>query len=125
MKLCREFDQAINAICLYEYLRVPNDVELNRINKLHCKVHGVDEILGSLDCTHRIWKNCPKEWAGFYKGNENTPSIVLEVISDYHMFIWHTSYGYVGTLNDKIIFDLSPFQQRLMDGSFEDNEKPA
>ncbi|KAL7461506.1 hypothetical protein ACHAXS_001925, partial [Conticribra weissflogii] len=68
-------------------------------------------MLGSLDCTHTIWKNCPKAWAGSYKGKENSPSIVLEGISDYHMFFWHASYGYAGTLNDKTIFDLSPFQQ--------------
>ncbi|KAL7473996.1 hypothetical protein ACHAW6_000425 [Cyclotella cf. meneghiniana] len=31
-------------------------------------------------------KNCPKAWAGSYQGKENNPSIVLEGISDYHMF---------------------------------------
>ncbi len=106
-------------------MRVPNDVNLKRINKLHCNIQGVDGILGSCDCTHTIWKNCPKAWAGSYRGKENTPSIVLKDISDYHMFFWHASYGYAGTLNDKTIFDLSPFQQCLLDGSFEDNEKSA
>ena len=38
------------------------------------------------------------------------------------MFFWHSSYGYAGTLNDKTIFDLSPFQECLLDGSFEERE---
>ena len=47
---------------------------------------------------------------------------MFEGISDYHMFFWHASYGYAGTLNDKTIFDLSPFQECLLDGSFEEKE---
>ncbi len=98
---------------------------LKESTKLHCEVHGVDGMLGSLDSACTIWKNCPKAWAGSYKGKENSPSIVLEGISDYHMFFWHASYGYAGTLNDKTIFDLSPFQQCLLDGLFQENKKSA
>ncbi|KAL7479298.1 hypothetical protein ACHAW6_005034, partial [Cyclotella cf. meneghiniana] len=60
-------------------------------------------------------------WAGSYQGKENNPSIVLEGISDYHIF-WHASCGYAGTLNNKTIFDLSPFQECLLDGSSEEKE---
>ena len=116
MKLCREFDRAIQALYMKEYLRVPDEVDLRNINELHRHVHGVDGMLGSLDCSHTIWKNCPKAWAGSYQGKENNPSIVLEGISDHHMFFWHASYGYAGTLNDKTIFDLSPFQEWLSSG---------
>ncbi len=79
-------------------------------------------MLGPLDCTHIIWKNCPQAWAGSYKGNKNSPSIVQEGISDYHMFFWHASCGYAGTLNDKTIFDLSPFQQCFLDGLFQEKK---
>ncbi len=122
MKLCREFDSSIHALYMCEHLRVPDKIDLQNINKLHRDDHGIDGMLGSLDCSHTIWKNCPKAWAGSHQGKENSPSIVLEGISDYHMFIWHASYGYVGTLNDKTIFDLSPFQECLLDGSFEQRE---
>ncbi|KAL7474115.1 hypothetical protein ACHAW6_000108, partial [Cyclotella cf. meneghiniana] len=105
-----------------EYLQVPNEVDLHNINQLHCHVHGVDNMLGSLNCSHTIWKNCPKAWAGSYQGKEKKPSIVLEGISDYHMYFCHASYGYTGILNDKTIFDLSPFQKCLLDGSFEEKE---
>ncbi len=86
MKLCREFDHAIQALYMKDYLQVPDEVDLHNINQLYCHVHGVDSMLGSLDCSHMSWKNCPKAWAGSYQGKENNPSIVLEGISDYHMF---------------------------------------
>jgi Plant transposon protein len=30
----------------------------------------VDELIGSLDCTHTFWRNCPKAWARSFKGKE-------------------------------------------------------
>ena len=125
MKLCCEFDNAVKTIYMREFLRVPDDVDLRNIEKLHLDIHGVHGILGSLDCFHKKWKNCPKALAGSYQGKENSPSVVLEGISDYHMFFWHASYGYAGTLNDKTIFDLSPFQECLLDGSFEERERKS
>ncbi|KAL7481288.1 hypothetical protein ACHAW6_006973 [Cyclotella cf. meneghiniana] len=77
-------------------------------------------MMGSLDCSRTIWKSCPKAWAGSYQGKENDPSIMLEGI--YHMFFWHASYGNAAILNDKTIFDLSPCQECLLDGSFEEKE---
>ncbi|KAL7475092.1 hypothetical protein ACHAW6_001021, partial [Cyclotella cf. meneghiniana] len=79
-------------------------------------------MLGSLDSSHTIWKNCPKAWTGSYQGRENNPDIVLEGILDYHLFFWHASYGYAGILNDKTIFDVSPCQKCLLEDSFKDKE---
>ncbi len=55
-----------------------------------------------------------KAWAQSYKGKENTPSIVLEGISDYHMIFWHASYGYASTLNENTIYDLSPILEMYL-----------
>ena len=87
MRLCREFDHVIQVLYMKDYLWVPNEVDLHHINQLHCNVHGVDSMLGSPDCSHMIWKNCPKAWAGSYQGKQNNPSIVMEGFSDYHMFL--------------------------------------
>ncbi len=67
MRLCRDLDYAIQVLYMKEYLQVPNEVDLHNINQLHCHVHGVDNMLGSLNCLHTIWKNCPKAWAGSYQ----------------------------------------------------------
>jgi hypothetical protein len=49
----------------------------------------------------------------------------MEAICDYHLFFWHVSYGYAGTLNDLNILNLSPLLGRLVDGSFVELEKEA
>jgi hypothetical protein len=115
---CGQFDSAIKLV-YGGFIRFPSTTDLNRISKLHRCIHGVSGMLGSLDCTHTYWKNCPKAWQGSYKGKENKPSIVLEAMCDYHGFLWHVSYGYSGTLNDRTILDLSPLLERLIDGSFD------
>ena len=83
-------------------------------------------MIGSLDCMHTYWKNCPVGWQQSYQGKDKgTSTIVLEAIADHYLWFWHASYGYAGTLNDKNILNLSPFHARLMDGSFDGLEKDA
>jgi hypothetical protein len=122
---CIEFDRIIKRIYANKFLKLPSAQEVKSIVNLHKKVHGVDGMIGSLDCSHTIWKNCPKAWQGSYKGKGPKPSIVMEAICDYHLFFWHVSYGYAGTLNDLNILNLSPLLGRLVDGSFVELEKEA
>jgi hypothetical protein len=117
-KCCIEFDRAIIYIYTEEYLRVPTQHDVNRIEQLHRMVHGISGMFGSLDCMHTYWKNCPYGWQGSYKGKEKRPSIVLEAICDYHLWFWHGAYGYAGTMNDLSILSMSPFLGKLVDGSF-------
>jgi Plant transposon protein len=65
-----------------------------------------------------FWKNCPKAWAGSFKGKEEKPSLVLEAVADYQLFFWHAAYGFSGNLNDVTILSHSPLLERLVDGSF-------
>ena len=48
MILCREFDHAIQALYMKDYLQVPDEVDLQNINELHQHVRGVDGMQGSL-----------------------------------------------------------------------------
>ena len=80
-------------------------------------------MIGSLDCSHTWWKNCPVAWQGSFKGKEKKPSIVLEAMCDYHMYFWHTSYGYCGTLNDINVLSLSPLFESMIDGTIEEKER--
>lgn len=122
---CIEFDKAIRRCYEHMYLKLPTALDLKRICALHKNVHIVDGLVGSLDCCHTFWKNCPKAWAGSYKGKEKKPSIVLEAVADYHLFLWHASYGYTGNLNDLTILSLSPLLDRMVDGTIHDLEKEA
>jgi Plant transposon protein len=101
-----------------EYVRLPTAGDLKSIEKLHSNKHGINGMFGSLDCMHVYWKNCPVAWQGQYKGKGAKPSIVLEAIADHHLWFWHSSFGYAGTLNDLNILSLSPFIESLTNGNF-------
>jgi hypothetical protein len=122
---CKVFDQVIRDLYSSEYLRKPTKADLKSLSKLHKSVHRFPGMFGSLDCMHTFWKNCPVAWQGSYKGNEKKASIVLEAISDYHMWFWHAGYGYAGALNDTTILSLSPFMSSLLDGTFDELESDA
>jgi hypothetical protein len=116
-------------IALYneEYLHSPSQSDLQQIVKLHKYIHGVDGMFGSLDCMHTHWKNCPTAWQGSFKSGKNStgPTVVLEAIADYHLWFWHASFGYAGSLNDLNILNLSPFLDKLVDGSFQKDEQES
>jgi hypothetical protein len=88
------------------------------VSELHEHHHGVRGLLGSLDCMHWSWKNCPYAWKGQFQGKEKRPTVVLEAVVDYNLWIWHVSFGHAGSLNDINIWDKSPLLKSFMDGSF-------
>ena len=77
-------------------------------------------MFGSLDCMHTRGKNCPKAWQQSYQSGKQSggPTVVLEALGDHHLWFWHTSFGYAGSLNDLNILSLSPLLELLVDGSF-------
>ena len=118
------FAKGMRKIYLQEYFCKPNEEDVRNINALHRKVHrGVEGVLGSLDCMQVEWSKCPVAWAGQYKKGKNKPSIVLEGMSDYHLYFWHASFGYAGTLNDVNALNLSPLTDMLLNGEMEELEK--
>lgn len=74
-------------------------------------------MLGSLDCMHWDWKNCPTAWAGQYKGKEAKPSIVLEAVATDDLWIWPAFFGMPGTSNDIIIVERSPIFDAFLSGT--------
>jgi hypothetical protein len=88
---------------------------------LHKDQHRIDGMIGSLDCMHFYWKNCPVAWQGQYQGKEKYPTIVLEVMCDYILYFWHHEVGAAGTLNDISIWDLSSLHKAFVDGTYLEN----
>jgi Plant transposon protein len=122
---CRMFNKIIPQIFGDDYMRIPSAGDLSAIVALHKRVHGVDGMLGSLDCMHTYWKNCPVAWQQSFKGKQSGPTIVLEAVSDHCLWFWHMSYGYSGAMNDLNILNQSPLLRKMTDGSFSTLEKEA
>ena len=68
-------------------------------------------MLGSLDCMHVCWKNCPITYQGAYQGKEMFSTLVLEAIADHNLWFWHAVFGFVGSCNDINILNVSPLHQ--------------
>ena len=92
--------------------------DARRLSALHEACHGVAGMVGSLDCMHVGWKNCPVAWQGSNTGKSGKPTIVLEAMADHNLWFWHHSFGWPGSLNDINIWNRSCLLKAFLDGSF-------
>ena len=82
-----------------EYIRKPSREDLERIlSKMESR--GFPGCIGNVDCSHFVWKQCPKAWNGQYQGKSGKRSIVMEIVTDYELWIWSLIVGLPGSLND-------------------------
>jgi hypothetical protein len=98
------------------YLRSPNNKDLRNI-LAETESRDFPGCLGSLDCMHWGWKNCPKAHAGQFKGKEKTLTIVLEAVATRSTWIWHSYFGNAGTLNNINILQKSPLFESNLAGA--------
>ena len=97
------------------YLRAPNEDDTKRLMEENEK-RGWPGMLGSVDCMHWTWKNCPKAWHGMYCGKSKDPTIVLEAVASQDLWIWHCFFGLPGTLNDINVLQRSHLFAKLATG---------
>mgnify|MGYP006183354585 CR=1 FL=1 len=65
---------------------------------------GLPGCVGSVDCVHIGWDQCPSQYFHIYTGKEDVPSIAYnEVICTSQKFIPAVSPGHPGARNDKHI----------------------
>ncbi|CAM8887415.1 unnamed protein product [Rhodiola kirilowii] len=81
------------------YLRSPNAADLSRLLQ-RAEQRGFPGMIGSIDCMHWEWKNCPTSWQGAYAGHKGRPTIILEAVASYDTWIWHSFIGVPGAQND-------------------------
>ncbi|KAK2645506.1 hypothetical protein Ddye_020701 [Dipteronia dyeriana] len=112
----KRFCRAVVEKFIGEYLRSPNATDVARLLRIG-KDRGFPGMLGSLDCMHWKWKNCPTAWAGQYTGRSGSPTIILEVVADYDLWIWHAYFGLPGTNNDINVLETSHLFSNLTQGS--------
>ncbi|XP_062188842.1 uncharacterized protein LOC133892125 [Phragmites australis] len=116
MMALRKYVEAIVQVFGEEYLRAPNETDTAHL-LAEGERRGFPGMLGSIDCMHWVWKNCPKAWHGAYTGHTRKPSIVLEAVASYDLWIWHAFFGMPGSLNDINVLHRSNLFTRLIDGS--------
>ncbi|XP_022004303.1 uncharacterized protein LOC110901839 [Helianthus annuus] len=71
-----------------KYLRKPNANDVQKLYPAHEQRHSFPGMLGSIDCMHWPWQNCPTAWQGQYtRGDHGHPTIVLEVVVSQDLWI--------------------------------------
>jgi hypothetical protein len=112
----KRFNRAIIEMYGEKYLRKPTEEELMRIAESNA-ARGFPGCIGSIDCMHWRWKNCPKALAGQFKGyKKDGPTVVLEAVVDQDLTFWHAFFGLPGSLNDLNVLEQSPLLRDLFSG---------
>jgi hypothetical protein len=99
MELVRRFCKVM--ICVFgpTYLRALNEQDISRLLGENAE-RGWPGILGSVDCMHWHWKNCPKAWHVQFCGKSHDPTIIFEAVALQDLWIWHCIFGLPVSLND-------------------------
>jgi hypothetical protein len=99
-----------------EYLREPTVADTQRLLSIN-ESRGWPGMLGSIDCMHWEWKNCPFGWQGQYKGHVGECTVILEAVASHDLWIWHSFFGMAGSHNDINVLQRSPVFGRLAIGN--------
>jgi len=110
-KICR----AIVKVFGDEYLRSPNTDDVTRLLQKG-EERSFPGMLGSLDCMHWAWKNYPTAWVGQYSSCHGSPTIILEAVASYDLWIWHAYFGLPGSNNDINVLQSSNLFANLTQG---------
>ena len=115
----RKFVRAVVQVFGHEYLRLPNEDDTARLLAIG-ESRGFPGMLGSIDCMHWTWKNCPYAWQGMYMGHKKEPTIILEVVASKYLWIWHAFFGMPASHNDINVLQrsLEAIASRIIVGSF-------
>lgn len=111
----RKFVTAVVQVFGPEYLRLPNEHDTARLLAIG-ESRGFPGMLGSIDCMHWSWKNCPVAWQGMYMGHKKEPTIIREAVASKDLWIWHAFFGMPGSHNDINVLQRSPIFARLAEG---------
>ncbi|XP_071698948.1 protein ALP1-like [Rutidosis leptorrhynchoides] len=99
-------------------MRSPTTTDVARIYSAHEEKLGFKGMLGSIDCMHWEWKNCPVAHKGQYtRGDHKKPTIMLEAVASYDLWIWHAFFGMAGSNNDINVLNQSPVFDALKKGT--------
>jgi hypothetical protein len=92
LETVRHFTRAIVEIYGPNYLRPPNQEEINALLQI-ADARGFPGMVGSLDCMHWPWEKCPVALQGQFRGHHKKPTIILEAVASSDLWIWRHFLG--------------------------------
>ncbi|XP_021990926.1 uncharacterized protein LOC110887656 [Helianthus annuus] len=115
-----ELDNTLTDGLLYgkRYLRNPTWNDLQQLYEVHLENHGIPDMIGSLDCLQWRWYNCPTAWRSQHtQGDQKGPTLVLQAVASYDLWIWSAFFGVAGCMNDINTFECSPLSESYISGT--------
>src|ERR1044072_1338602 len=111
-----QFVNGVYAVFGAEYLRRSNSEDIANLLQMGQR-RGFPGMLGSIDCMHWEWKNCPVAWKGqFCRGDQGKTTIMLEAVASKDLWIWHAYFGIAGSCNDINVLNQSPVFSDVLNG---------
>ena len=90
------FARTVNKVFGSEYLRSPTIADVQYLMNMNAR-RGMPGMLGSLDCTHWGWEQCPTALKGQYQDRDGKVTTILEAIACPEGWIWHDARPGFGT----------------------------
>ncbi|CAH9134268.1 unnamed protein product [Cuscuta epithymum] len=87
-----QFVEGVTTIFGPEYLRRPNTQDVTQL-LAEGESRGFPGMMGSIDCMHWEWKNCPRAWRGMFQGRNKKATLILEAVASRDLWIWHAFFG--------------------------------
>jgi len=108
LECLEKFVQGVVEVFGSKYLRCPTAEDMERLLQVG-ESRGFPGMLGSIDCMHWRWENCPTAWKGQYTtGRYGFPTMILEAVASHDLHIWHAFFGVAGSNNDINVLNQSP-----------------
>jgi len=111
----QRFVSAVVNIFSNEYLRSPNSNDVARLLEVG-ETRGFPGMLGSIDCMHWTWRNCPVAWKGMFTGHCHEPTMILEAVASQDLWVWHAFFGLPGSHNDINVLERSSVFSHITEG---------
>ncbi|XP_074314697.1 uncharacterized protein LOC141649929 [Silene latifolia] len=115
-RMClKKFVEGVRRAFTEQYLRRPTVADSQRLLRDGAR-RGFPGMMGSIDCMHWQWKNCPRAWKGLYQGRNKSTTVILEAVASGDLWIWHAFFGTPGACNDINVLNRSPVFDDIYQG---------
>ncbi|XP_059454991.1 uncharacterized protein LOC132185204 [Corylus avellana] len=111
----QNFVEAVVSIYSNTYLRSPNKDDVARLLEVG-ENRSFPRMLGSIDCMHRQWKNCPAAWKDMFSSRRHEPTTILEGVASQDLWVWHAFFGLPGSNNDINVLEQSSMLSEFAEG---------